>query len=161
MTSRRARPRPAIPRPRAAPDARRSTDQAASLCRLVHTGFPSGRLTSSNEGTWVLSHQASSTAPQSSPDAPPVWATKNFSSVRLYSTPQLHRTIAVILRICAYGRPIQTGIVPLSDGFTRIWGSSWIGSRLLTGAVLLGTASPRVKQLGQIDSLPGFQPNTR
>jgi len=41
-----------------------------------------------------------------------VWATKNFSSVRLYSAPQLHRTIDAMLRICAYGRPIQTGIVP-------------------------------------------------
>ena len=72
-----------------------------------HIGFPSGRLTSSNEGTWVLSHQASSTAPQTSQDAPPVWATKNFSSVRLYSAPQLHRTIVAILRICPYGTPDQ------------------------------------------------------
>src|SRR6266513_3109119 len=70
-------------------------------------GFPSGPLTSSNEGTWVLSHQASSTAPQTSQDAPPVWATKNFSSVRLYSAPQLHRTIVAMLEICACGTPDQ------------------------------------------------------
>ena len=73
-------------------------------------GFPFGRLTSSNEGTWVFSHQASSTAPQTSQDAPPVWGTKNFVSVRLYSAPQLHRTIVAMLRICANGRSIQAGI---------------------------------------------------
>ena len=33
--------------------------------------------------------------------------TKNFSSVRLYSAPQLHRTIVAILGICAYGTPKQ------------------------------------------------------
>ena len=31
--------------------------------------------------------------------------TKNFASVRLYSAPQLHRTIVAILGICAYGTP--------------------------------------------------------
>lgn len=39
-------------------------------------------------------------------------ATKNFVSVRLYSAPQLHRTIVAMLQICAYGRSIQTGILP-------------------------------------------------
>ena len=33
--------------------------------------------------------------------------TKNFASVRLYSAPQLHRTIVAILGICAYGTPKQ------------------------------------------------------
>ena len=33
--------------------------------------------------------------------------TKNFASVRLYSAPQLHLTIVVILGICAYGTPKQ------------------------------------------------------
>jgi hypothetical protein len=40
-----------------------------------------------------------------------VCGTKNFSSVRLYSAPQSHWTIAVIVRICAYGRPVQAGFV--------------------------------------------------
>ena len=36
--------------------------------------------------------------------------TKNFSSVRLYSAPQLlHRTIVAISRICAFGEPVQVG----------------------------------------------------
>ena len=50
-------------------------------------GFLSGRLINSNEGTWVLFHHDSSAAPQT---ASPVCGTKNFSSVRLYSAPQLH-----------------------------------------------------------------------
>ena len=33
--------------------------------------------------------------------------TKNFASVRLYSAPQLHRTIVAILGICAYDTPKQ------------------------------------------------------
>ena len=33
--------------------------------------------------------------------------TKNFASVRLYSAPQLHRTIVAILGMCAYGTPKQ------------------------------------------------------
>jgi hypothetical protein len=36
-----------------------------------------------------------------------VCGTKNFASVRLYSAPQLHLTIVVILGICAYGTPKQ------------------------------------------------------
>ena len=35
--------------------------------------------------------------------------TKNFTSVRLYSAPQSHWTIVVILRICAYGARDQAG----------------------------------------------------
>jgi hypothetical protein len=66
----------------------------------VQVGFPSGRLTSSNEGTWVLSHHDFSAAPQTVQTALPVCGTKNFVSVRLYSAPQLHRTIVAILGIC-------------------------------------------------------------
>src|SRR5450755_5068114 len=66
-----------------------------------HSGSLSGRLTSSNEGTWMLSHHASSAAPQTVQTAPPVCGAKNLSSVRLYSAPQLHRTIVAIFGICA------------------------------------------------------------
>jgi hypothetical protein len=55
-----------------------------------HTGFLSGSSISSYEGTWVLSHYDSSAAPQTVQTASPVFGTKNFSSVRLYSAPQLH-----------------------------------------------------------------------
>src|SRR5882724_12753786 len=64
-----------------------------------HSGFLSGCLISSNEGTWMFSHHASSAAPQTVQTAPPVCGNKNFSSVRLYSAPQLHRTIVAILGI--------------------------------------------------------------
>jgi len=74
-----------------------------------HTGFPSGRLTSSNEGTWMLSHHASNAAPQTVQTAPPVCGNKNFSSVRLYSAPQLHRTIVAILGICASNNSFSSG----------------------------------------------------
>ncbi len=37
--------------------------------------------------------------------------TKNFVSVRLYSAPQSHWTIVAILRICAYGEPVQAEFV--------------------------------------------------
>ena len=40
-------------------------------------------------------------APQTVQTALPVCGTKNFSSVRLYSVPQLHCTIAAIPEICA------------------------------------------------------------
>jgi hypothetical protein len=70
-------------------------------------GLPSGRLTSSNEGMWVLVHHDSSAAPQTVQTASPVCGTKNFSSVRLYSAPQLHRTIVAILGICPCGTPDQ------------------------------------------------------
>src|ERR1700730_14275964 len=49
----------------------------------------------------MLSHHASSAAPQIVRTAPPVCGAKNLSSVRLYSAPQLHRTIVAILGICA------------------------------------------------------------
>jgi len=71
-------------------------------------GFPSGRLISSNEGTWVLFHHDSSAAPQTVQIASPVCGTKNFVSVRLYSAPQLHRTIVAILGICARNRPFSS-----------------------------------------------------
>jgi hypothetical protein len=69
-----------------------------------HVGSRSGRLTSSNEGTWVLSHHASNAAPQTSQAAPPVCGSRNFVSVRLYSAPQWHRTIVAIFGICARNR---------------------------------------------------------
>ena len=56
---------------------------------------------------WVLFHHDSSAAPQTVQTASPVCGTKNFSSVRLYSAPQLHRTIVAILRICPCGTPDQ------------------------------------------------------
>src|SRR6266513_3656125 len=70
-------------------------------------GLRSGRLTSSNEGMWVLVHHDSSAAPQTVQTASPVRGTKNFVSVRLYSAPQLHRTIVAILGICPCGTPDQ------------------------------------------------------
>ena len=71
-------------------------------------GLLSGRLISSNEGTWVLFHHDSSAAPQTVQTASPVCGTKNFVSVRLYSAPQLHRTIVAILGICARNRPFSS-----------------------------------------------------
>jgi hypothetical protein len=49
----------------------------------------------------MLSYHASSAAPQTVQTAPPVCGAKNLSSVRLYSAPQLRRTIVAILGICA------------------------------------------------------------
>jgi hypothetical protein len=46
-----------------------------------------------------------------------VCGTKNFSSVRLYSAPQLHRTIVAILRICARNRPLSS--VPVCHNQTN------------------------------------------
>jgi hypothetical protein len=58
--------------------------------------FSIGRSTSSYVGTWVLSDHDSSAAPQTVQIASPVCGAKNFSSVRLYSAPQLHCTIVAI-----------------------------------------------------------------
>ena len=55
-------------------------------------------------GTWVLSRHASRAAPQIAQIASPVCGTKNFSSVRLYSAPQLHCTIVTIHRMWASDR---------------------------------------------------------
>lgn len=70
-------------------------------------GFPSGRLTGSNVGTWVASDRDSNVAPQILQDAWPVCGTRNFSSVRWYSAPQSHLTI-VIFKICASTRPFSS-----------------------------------------------------
>jgi hypothetical protein len=51
---------------------------------------------SSYVGTWLLSSHDSRAAPQTVQTASPVCGTKNFSSVRLYSAPQLHCTIVAI-----------------------------------------------------------------
>jgi hypothetical protein len=52
----------------------------------------------------VLSRHDSRAAPQTVQTASPVCGTKNFSSVRLYSAPQLHCTIVAIPGICASDR---------------------------------------------------------
>jgi hypothetical protein len=49
----------------------------------------------------VYPRQDSNTAPQITQAALPVWGIKNFSSVRLYSAPQSHRTTVFMMRICA------------------------------------------------------------
>jgi hypothetical protein len=69
------------------PSPRRLLGRFGGAC---HPGFLSGRSISSYEGTWVLSTHDSSAAPQTTQIASPVCGTKNFSSVRLYSAPQLH-----------------------------------------------------------------------
>src|SRR6266403_3100907 len=69
-----------------------------------HSGFLSGRSISSYVGTWPLFHHDSSAAPQTVQTASPVCGTKNFSSVRLYSAPQLHCTLVAIPGICASDR---------------------------------------------------------
>ena len=61
-----------------------------------HSSFLSGRSISSYLGTWVLSNHDSRAAPQTVQTASPVCGTKNFSSERLYSAPQLHCTIVAI-----------------------------------------------------------------
>ena len=55
----------------------------------------------------MLVHHDSSAAPQTMQTASPVCGTKNFVSVRLYSAPQLHRTIVAIFGICPCGTPDQ------------------------------------------------------
>ena len=57
------------------------------LPSFVHAGLPSGRLTSSNVATWVLSIQDSNTAPQISQDTSPPCGIKHAASRRLYSAP--------------------------------------------------------------------------
>jgi hypothetical protein len=64
----------------------------------------------------VLVHHDSSAAPQTVQSASPVCGTKNFVSVRLYSAPQLHRTIVAIPGICAYREPDQAGSRALFKG---------------------------------------------
>jgi hypothetical protein len=91
-----------------------------------HAGFLSGRLMSSNEGTWVLFHHDSSAAVQNAQTASPVCGTKNFVSVRLYSAPQLHRTIVATYVICAFGEPVQAGL------FAAIKGNPLAGLGCLT-----------------------------
>jgi hypothetical protein len=52
----------------------------------------------------VLSCHDSRAAPQTVQTASPVCGTKNFSSLRLYSAPQLHCTIVAIPGVCASDR---------------------------------------------------------
>jgi hypothetical protein len=56
----------------------------------------------------VLVHHDSNAAPQTVQTASPVCGTKNFVSVRLYSAPQLHRTIVAIFGICARYRSVSS-----------------------------------------------------
>jgi hypothetical protein len=71
--------------------------------------FPSGRLTSSNVATWVVSAQDSNTAPQTSQDTWPLCGIKHVGSMRLYSAPHSHRTSVVsILEICARNHPFSS-----------------------------------------------------
>ena len=52
----------------------------------------------------MISDHDSSAAPQTAQIAAPVCGTKNFSSVRLYSAPQLHWTIVAMHGLCAWKR---------------------------------------------------------
>jgi hypothetical protein len=56
----------------------------------------------------VLFHHDSRAAPHTVQTASPVCGTKNFVSVRLYSAPQLHRTIVAIIGTCARSRPFSS-----------------------------------------------------
>jgi hypothetical protein len=61
----------------------------------------------------VLSRHDSRAAPQTVQTASPVCGTKNFSSVRLYSAPQLHCTIVAIPGICISDRPDAARLRPI------------------------------------------------
>src|SRR5882672_9758124 len=61
------------------------------------------RSISSCVGTWLLSSHDSRAAPQTVQTTSPVCGTKNFSSVRLYSAPQLHCTIVAIKANMRFG----------------------------------------------------------
>lgn len=89
---------------------------------LVIAGFPSGRLTSSNVATWVLSAQDSNTAPQTSQDTWPLCGIKHVGSMRLYSAPHSHRTSVVSILENARGRgqgPGDGGATP-RKGFASL-----------------------------------------
>ncbi len=87
----------------------------------------------------MLSHHASSAAPQTVQTAPPVCGAKNFSSVRLYSAPQLHRTIVAILGTCARNRQFSSAELCRNqtdpeetrapNGLDRVAGGTTIGIR--------------------------------
>ena len=84
----------------------RAADQ--SLRGILMRATAEFTLISSNEGTWVLFNHNFSAAPRT---ASPVCGAKNFVSVRLYSAPQLHRTIVAILGISARDRPFSMAAV--------------------------------------------------
>jgi hypothetical protein len=75
----------------------------------------------------VLVHHDSSAARQTVQSASPVCGTKNFVSVRLYSAPQLHRTIVAIRGICAANPPFSSRksatIEPTEPRGARAWGA--------------------------------------
>ena len=45
--------------------------------------------------------------------------TRNFVSVRLYSAPQSHWTIVAIIGICAFGEPVQAGLLVAKSDHSR------------------------------------------
>jgi FtsP/CotA-like multicopper oxidase with cupredoxin domain len=64
----------------------------------------------------VFSDQVSNAATQTVQTASPVCGTKNFSSVRLYSAPQLHWTIVAIPGNMSSEPPLfQPGTLPQSN----------------------------------------------
>jgi len=67
----------------------------------------------------VASNHDSSAAPQTAQTASPVCGTKNFSSVRLYSAPQLHVTIVVIPEVCARNRPFSSPELCQTDALPK------------------------------------------
>ena len=65
----------------------------------------------------MLSSQDSRAAPQTVQTASPVCGTKNFSSVRLYSAPQLHCTIVAIQTNMRFGLSIfQPALTRIATG---------------------------------------------
>jgi hypothetical protein len=87
-------------------------------------GFPSGRLTSSNEGTWVLFHHDSSAAPQTVQTALPVCGTDGkLSSVELGIIPFLRTHLVFPCQpseclaihsaaCCSVAKPLTTSVSP-------------------------------------------------
>jgi hypothetical protein len=72
----------------------------------------SGRLTSSNVATWVLSAQDSNTAPQTSQDTWPLCGIKHVGSMRSYSAPHSHRTsVLSILKMSVHNHPFPVWIL--------------------------------------------------
>src|SRR5207244_13562298 len=104
--------------------------------RISQFGFLAGRSISSYEGTWVVSDQDSRAAPQIAQTASPVCGTKNFSSVRLYSAPQLHCTIVTIHQMWASDRRFSSSgaYAGTSIMATRTERCKIIESRCLTGS---------------------------
>ena len=97
----------------------------ADALAIGHSGSFTGRSISSYVGTWLLSSHDFRAAPQTVQTASPVCGTKNFSSMRLYSAPQLHCTIVAIQMNMRFGLSVfQPGTYalchePLPPGLRR------------------------------------------